>query len=106
MGGGPLLPDGPYIGSLQCFKRSHSCRAQFGGHSASCQCGTRYVFAYPVSDGVCQEGEVTSMMGNLKFELGRRLDSGGRGDVYLGYVRGANLTVALKYFRDFHVPQQ
>lgn len=46
------------------------------------------------------------MMGNLKIELGRRLDSGGRGDVYLGYVRGDNLRVAVKYLREFHIPQQ
>lgn len=46
------------------------------------------------------------MTGNLKFELGRRLDSGGRGDVYLGYVRDMNLWVAVKYLRESHIPQQ
>lgn len=46
------------------------------------------------------------MMGNLKFTLGSRLGSGGRGDVYLGYVREMNRWVAVKYLREFHIPQQ
>lgn len=46
------------------------------------------------------------MMGKLTFELVRLLDSGGRGDVYLAYVRVMNLWVAVKYLRDSHIPQQ
>jgi serine/threonine protein kinase len=46
------------------------------------------------------------MMRKLHFELVRRLDSGGRGDVYLGYVREMNLWVAVKYLRESHIPQQ
>jgi len=46
------------------------------------------------------------MMGKLKFELVRPLNSGGRGDVHLGYVREAHLWVAVKYLRDFHHSEQ
>ena len=46
------------------------------------------------------------MKGKLHFELVRPLDSGGRGDVHLGYVRETNLWVAVKYLRDFHISQQ
>jgi serine/threonine protein kinase len=46
------------------------------------------------------------MMGKLKFELVRLLNSGGRGDVYLGYVSEKNLWVAVKYPRDTHLPHQ
>jgi eukaryotic-like serine/threonine-protein kinase len=45
-------------------------------------------------------------MRRLNFELVRRLDSGGRGDVHLGYVRETNLWVAVKYLRESHIPQQ
>jgi serine/threonine protein kinase len=44
------------------------------------------------------------MMGKLNFELVRLLNSGGRGDVHLGYVRERNLQVAVKYPRDSHLP--
>ena len=46
------------------------------------------------------------MMRRLNFELVQRLDSGGRGDVHLGYVRETNLWVAVKYLRESHIPQQ
>jgi serine/threonine protein kinase len=46
------------------------------------------------------------MMGKLNFELVRPLNSGGRGDVYLGYVRETNIWVAVKYLREYHIPQQ
>jgi serine/threonine protein kinase len=46
------------------------------------------------------------MMGKINFQVIRLLNSGGRGDVHLGYVREANLWVAVKYLRDSHVPQQ
>jgi eukaryotic-like serine/threonine-protein kinase len=46
------------------------------------------------------------MMGKFNFELNRRLNSGGRGDVFLGYVRDQNLWVAVKYPRDFHLPHE
>jgi serine/threonine protein kinase len=46
------------------------------------------------------------MMGKLSFELVRLLNSGGRGDVHLAYVRATNLWVAVKYPRDFHLPHQ
>jgi serine/threonine protein kinase len=46
------------------------------------------------------------MIRKLHFELVRLLDSGGRGDVYLGYVREMNLWVAVKYLRESHIPQQ
>lgn len=39
------------------------------------------------------------------FERIRLLNSGGRGDVYLGYVRSLNLFVAVKYLREWHIPQ-
>lgn len=46
------------------------------------------------------------MRRKLNFEIVRLLDSGGRGDVYLGYIRETNLWVAVKYLREFHIPQQ
>jgi serine/threonine protein kinase len=46
------------------------------------------------------------MMAKINFQLVRLLNSGGRGDVHLGYVREANLWVAVKYPRDSHLPQQ
>jgi serine/threonine protein kinase len=46
------------------------------------------------------------MIARLKFELVRPLNSGGRGDVYLGYVRETNIWVAVKYLREFRIPQQ
>jgi eukaryotic-like serine/threonine-protein kinase len=46
------------------------------------------------------------MMGRFNFELVRLLDSGGRGDVHLGYVRETNLLVAVKYLREFNIYQQ
>jgi serine/threonine protein kinase len=46
------------------------------------------------------------MTSKLNFELVRPLNSGGRGDVYLGYVRATNLWVAVKYPRDSHLPHQ
>jgi serine/threonine protein kinase len=48
------------------------------------------------------------MRGALKFELvgPGPLGSGGRGDVYLGYVREQNQWVAVKYLRDYLLPHQ
>jgi serine/threonine protein kinase len=46
------------------------------------------------------------MIGKLSFELVRPLNSGGRGDVYLAFVRTTNLWVAVKYPRDSHLPHQ
>ncbi|MGH9740004.1 MAG: serine/threonine-protein kinase [Candidatus Acidiferrales bacterium] len=40
----------------------------------------------------------------LNFELVRPLNSGGRGDVHLGYVREQSLWIAVKYPRDSHLP--
>lgn len=46
------------------------------------------------------------MNGKLQFELIRLLSSGGRGDVYLAYVRATNLLVTVKYPRDSHLPHE
>lgn len=46
------------------------------------------------------------MMTKIYFQLVRLLNSGGRGDVHLGYVRETNLWVAVKYLRDSQLPQQ
>ena len=46
------------------------------------------------------------MMEKPTFERIRLLNSGGRGDVYLGYIRSLNLFVAAKYLREWQIPQQ
>jgi len=46
------------------------------------------------------------MTGTPNYEYVRPLDSGGRGDVHLYYLRAANLRVAVKFLRDSHLLQQ
>jgi serine/threonine protein kinase len=45
-------------------------------------------------------------MSKIQFQLVRLLNSGGRGDVHLAYVRETNLWVAVKYPRDSHLSHQ
>jgi serine/threonine protein kinase len=46
------------------------------------------------------------MNGKAKIELVRFINSGGRGDVHLGYVRATRRRVAVKYLRDRHIPHE
>jgi serine/threonine-protein kinase len=46
------------------------------------------------------------MNGTPNFEYVRHLDSGGRGDVHLYFLRAQNLRVAVKFLRDSHLQHQ
>lgn len=46
------------------------------------------------------------MNGAANYEYVRPLDSGGRGDVHLYYIRATNLRVAVKFLRDSHLLHQ